>query len=129
MPHPDLDVRLPDEAPPRDRIDWHAEAASTAIHETEREVAEERRREALNHGASAAFHDHERAPEFHWDYAATHRVETSQEGGYLIHLNDQCVLVIAMMFMPACTLEKPEVRGDLFEHMRDPPKPGDWRDK
>ncbi len=126
---PDRPVPPTDEARPQGRIDWHAEAASTAIHETEREVAEERSRNVFNHATSPAFHDREKAPEFHWDYAATHRVETSQEGGYLIHLNDQCVLVIAVMFMPACTLEKPAARGDLFEHMKDPPKPGEWRDK
>ena len=108
-------------------IDWHAEATSTAIHEVGRDEAEQRRIHALATPHSPMFDNRQKAPEFHWDYAATHRVEASEEGGYLIHLNDQCVLVIAMMFMPVCATEKPPARSDLFEHMRDPPRPASGR--
>jgi hypothetical protein len=47
-------------------------------------------------------------------------VETEPGGGTVIHLNDSCALVLFIIVpMIACALEKPPVRGDLFEHMHD----------
>jgi hypothetical protein len=35
------------------------------------------------------------------------------------------VLIFAgLLFMPACTLQKPPARGDLFDHMHDVPDSG-----
>ena len=129
---PPLEESRPQDLPRSEQshpTDWHAEATSTAIHEVGRDEAEQRRTHALAIPHSPMFDNRQKGPEFHWDYAATHRVEASEEGGYLIHLNDQCVLVIAMMFMPVCATEKAPARSDLFEHMKDTPRPGEWKDR
>jgi hypothetical protein len=62
-------------------------------------------------------------PQFDWDYAATHRVETLPEGGMVIHLNDNCVIVLTPLPFPLCSPFKRKASGELFKHMRDPNKP------
>jgi len=65
-----------------------------------------------------------RRPRFHWNYARTHRVEPVAGLGTVIHLNDQCaILLFVIIPMVGCALEKAPVRGDLFEHMHDDPEP------
>ena len=49
------------------------------------------------------------------------RIEPLKTGGTLIRLNDRCVLVFAVMVLPICQIGKIPARGDLFEHMDDPP--------
>jgi hypothetical protein len=61
------------------------------------------------------------APAFAWDYAATHRLETSAKG-LVINLSDRCSLLISlslMAVMGGCKLGELPVHGDLFMHMRD----------
>lgn len=60
--------------------------------------------------------------EFQWNYASTHRVEAVGGLATVIHLNDQCAIVLFVIipFAGGCALEKPPARGDLFEHMHDP---------
>jgi hypothetical protein len=58
-------------------------------------------------------------PQFAWDYAATHRVEAIPEGGLLIHLNDNCVLIIFPLPLIGCGIGKHPANGDLFEHRHD----------
>ena len=107
--------------PPLD-IDWSAEAALAAQHQTELATAAGPRslddhhgrkpRAGLNSGGSE---------QFAWDYAATHRVETSQ-GVPIIHLGDRCVvgfLLILPFFGCGFGAEIP-ANGDLFKHMHDP---------
>jgi hypothetical protein len=63
------------------------------------------------------------APTFSWDYAATHRFESSALG-LIVNLNDRCSLLISlsiMAVMGGCKLGQIPVRGDLFMHMKDEP--------
>lgn len=103
-------------------FDWYTEAAMAAQHQTELAAAAGPRslddhhgrkpRDGLNSGG---------ADQFAWDYAATHRVETSQ-GVPIIHLGDRCVvgfLLILPFFGCGFGAEIP-ANGDLFKHMRDP---------
>ena len=62
----------------------------------------------------------QKPPEFGWDYAATHRVETIPGGGVLLHLNDNCVLVLYPLPLVGCGIGKRPTNGDLFEHLHDP---------
>jgi hypothetical protein len=66
-------------------------------------------------------------PEFGWAHSRTHRVETGPDG-MTVHLGDHCVIAFTPLPFPICALGKTEANGDLFKHMRDPPKPGDWKD-
>jgi hypothetical protein len=50
-------------------------------------------------------------------------------GGTLIRLNENCVLVVFLVPFPACALGKIPPRGDLLEHMHDPPEFGAWKDR
>ena len=66
------------------------------------------------------------APQFSWDYAATHRLESSPHG-LVVNLNDRCSLLIsvsAMAVMGGCKLGELPVHGNLFMHMKDEPAPG-----
>lgn len=111
--------------------DWDKLARTTAIREVEREDANQRRLGALAPPKSPAWAVAPKAkPAFGWSHAATHRIEPLGGGGFLINLTDQCVIVIAGLFlMPACALEKTPARSDLFNHMRDSSALGDWKDK
>ena len=65
-------------------------------------------------------------PQFDWDYARTHRLEQLPEGGGLIiHLNDNCFIMLNPFPFPFCSPFKRKAKGDLFNHMHDPDKPGD----
>jgi hypothetical protein len=65
-------------------------------------------------------------PQFDWDYARTHRVEQLPEGGGLIiHLNENCFIMLNPFPFPFCSPFKHKAKGDLFKHMHDPDKPGD----
>jgi len=61
-------------------------------------------------------------PQFDWDYARTHRLESVPEGGIMIHLNDKCVLVLNPLPFAFCMPFSREANGELFKHMRDPVK-------
>jgi hypothetical protein len=52
--------------------------------------------------------------------AATHRIKAIPEGGLLLHLNDNCVLILFPRPVAGCGIGKRKVNGDLFEHMHDP---------
>ncbi len=112
-------LAAPDEA--RDdgpSIDWNAELERAVKDNSLREAAPARRDFGLPHhpGPAAA-----KPPEFSWDYAPTHRVESLPEGGLLINLNDRCVLVLAPLPFPVCGIGTKPANGELFKHMRDAP--------
>jgi hypothetical protein len=67
-------------------------------------------------------------PEFHWSHSRTHRVDPMEGGGFVVWISDKCGVAITVMAMPFCQFGKKPARGDLFEHMNDPPTPGDWKD-
>jgi hypothetical protein len=64
-------------------------------------------------------------PRFGWNHAATHRIEEIPTGGLLINISDRCVIAWAILPLAFCRIGKIPVRGNLFEHMQDPPPPGE----
>ncbi len=123
---PTTDDALQVATPPRSAldIDWSAEAAITAQHQTELASAAGPKSLDDHHGRKPRAGLNSGGPDqFAWDYAATHRVETSQ-GVPIIHLGDRCVvgfLLILPFFGCGFGGEIP-VNGDLFKHMRDRPR-------
>jgi hypothetical protein len=133
-PAPAHDTQLvvvppPAEPPPAEQkpaiVDWNAEAALTAKQRAQSAMAPPPR--ALDkHGSGADFDgglgpDESITPEFGWDHARTHRVEPLEGGGSLLWINDRCFIVMAGLIpFPMCGIGKIPVRGDLFDHMRDP---------
>lgn len=100
------------------RIDWGQQALSTAISEVAREESGRRRAGALAQPKSALFSNHPPGRRFAWSHAATHRVESLQNGGLAINLSDECTLIFAgLMLIPVCVLEKAPPRADLFDRM------------
>ena len=65
-----------------------------------------------------------RRPEFRWDYAATHRLQTTPFG-LVININDRCEIIITLGIFGGCAIGHIPVYGDLFAHMDDPKQPGD----
>ena len=125
-------VPPPAEPPPVEQkpaiVDWNAEAALTAKQRAQSATAPAPR--ALDKpGAGADFDgglgpDQGAAPEFGWDHARTHRVEAMEGGGTILWINDRCFIVMAGLIpFPMCGIGKIPVRGDLFDHMRDPHRP------
>ena len=104
-------------------IDWAAEATAAASRQIETDEQRARQARALGPKPNAMFAwAPRRVPGIPWDYAATHRVQPIGGLTTAIHLNDECgiVLFLIIPFAGGCALEKPPVRGDLFQHMHDP---------
>jgi hypothetical protein len=55
-------------------------------------------------------------PGIPWKYR---RVEITEGGFPIIHINDHCVAVPFLLMMVFCKIGNIEPKGDLFEHMRD----------
>lgn len=110
-------------AAPGTAIDWTAEATAAAARQIDTDEQRTRQARALAPPPSPMFvRAPRRAPGIAWDHAATHRFEPLGGLATVVHLNDQCaiVLFVIMPFAGGCALGKPPVRGDLFEHMHDP---------
>ena len=60
------------------------------------------------------------APGIQWKYR---RVEVTEVGFPIIHINDHCIAVPFLMMMLFCRIGYIEPKGDLFDHMRDPHSP------
>ena len=58
--------------------------------------------------------------QFGWDRVHTHRFDSNPEGGVVIHLNDNCVMVLMPLPFAFCAPGKRKANGDLFKHMEDP---------
>jgi hypothetical protein len=108
--------------------DWRRELQIAANSQME---AEERKR---HQPSPLAPHDFSAAkpgstddskPEFGWSHAATHRVEEIPTGGLLININDRCFIAWVIFPFPLCKVGKMPARGDLFQHMKDPPALGE----
>lgn len=120
-----ITVEVPPPAPPAapaTTIDWTAEAGASAARKVEADEQRARQAHALALKPSPMFAVRGKHPEFHWDYAHTHRVEPLPGLATAIHLSDECTIVLFLIvpFAGGCALEKAPVRGDLFEHMHDP---------
>ena len=103
-------------------IDWVAEAGVSVTRQIEADEQRARQARALTLKPSPLFAGGPKRPGFRWDYASTHRVETVAGLATIIRLNDRCAIALFLIipFAGGCALEKPAVRGDLFNHMRDP---------
>lgn len=115
--------------PPRAPIDWLGEAGAVVADRAQRAADAARRAGALSrwraHVMPSPLVPH--GPEFRWDYAATHRVVVTPGRGIVINFSDRCsILISAGAILPFCAIGHLPVYGDLFEHMNDPPKLGDW---
>ena len=134
-PAPTHDTQLvvvppPAEPPPAEQkpaiVDWNAEAALTVKQREQAATGPQPR--ALDKRSGGMYFngvplapDEGSAPEFGWDHARTHRVEALEGGGSLLWINDRCFIVMAGLIpFPMCGIGKIPVRGDLFDHMRDP---------
>ena len=97
--------------------DWAAELSRAARDAVSNESAQNMRDFGFPHSPAAK---PDKRGQFGWDYAATHRVESLPEGGLLIHINENCVLVLFPLPLVGCAIGKKKANGELFEHMHDP---------
>jgi hypothetical protein len=121
-------VPAPAKPPPAEQkpaiVDWNAEAALTVKQRAQAAAAPQPR--ALDKRSAGMYVgglglDQGSAPEFAWDHARTHRVEPMEGGGSILWINDRCFLVMyGVIPLPMCNVGNIPVRGDLFDHMRDP---------
>ena len=104
-------------------IDWSREAEKAVADSLSAEGTAARQRAALTpRHAAIGGPTRSKAPEFAWSEAHTHRVEFIPGGGFLLHINDRCAIVVPMMLMTICKIGKIEARDDLFQHMGEPPE-------
>jgi hypothetical protein len=127
--HPEPPATEPEPISPPAVTDWAKEAELGAGHAVDGQIDAERKAAALSSRYHVLPGPRERQPEFHWDYAHTHRIEPLPGGGLIIAINDNCAVVVYVFPMPFCKLGKIKPRGDLFNHLEDAPKYGDWKDK
>jgi hypothetical protein len=97
--------------------DWAAEMSRVVNDAVSEKLAQKPRDFGFPHSPSAP---DSKTPKFEWDYVATHRIEAIPEGGLLLHLNDNCVLILFPLPFAGCGIGKRKANGDLFEHMHDP---------
>jgi hypothetical protein len=97
--------------------DWATEMSRTARDAVSNKSAQNTRDFGFPHSPAAK---PDKPAQFGWDYAATHRIESLPEGGLLVHLDDNCVLVLFPLPFIGCGIGKNKANGELFEHMRDP---------
>jgi hypothetical protein len=105
--------------------DWATEMSRVVNDAVSEKLAQKPRDFGFPHSRSAP---DSKTPQFGWDYAATHRIEAIPEGGLLLHLNDNCVLILFPLPFAGCGIGKRKVDGDLFEHMHDPARTGDMNE-
>jgi len=121
-PNSDRTPEPPSSAPPskeeNDAIhpgpDWNEELQLAAKNALAIELAQKRREMDFAHAYPTT---PAKPPQFAWNYAATHRIEAVPGGGMLIHIDDNCVLVLIPFPMVGCGIGKHPANGDLFKHM------------
>jgi hypothetical protein len=97
-------------------IDSAAEAGSAAERLIDRNEKAQRQANALAPAPSAMF-SAPRGP--HRGFPWQKRVEI-KEGALVVPLGDRCVLVLLLIIpMAGCSLDKMPARGDLFDHMHE----------
>jgi hypothetical protein len=102
-------------------IDWAAEATASANDQLAADALHARQASALAPPKSALFAAQAQRHGFQWDYARTHRVDGIPGLATVVHLGDRCAVAFFLIIPVAggCALEKPQARGDLFDHMHD----------
>jgi hypothetical protein len=111
-------------------IDWGREATRSAARQIAAADEADRRAGALasraRDGAIELDTSPRPEPEFGWARTAK-GIERTEDGGTVLWVSERCMIVLSAL-MPICRLGKLKVNGELFEHMRDPPEMGDWKD-
>jgi hypothetical protein len=105
-------------------IDWFAEGERAAASTATSAPATYR---SFGKDANTSSSERRKAS-FAWDKTHTQRTETLPDGGTLIRLSANCVLVIKLIPLAACGLGKQKARGDLFDDMNKFTELGDWKD-
>jgi hypothetical protein len=105
--------------------DWTTELSRAAKDAVSERLAQQPRDFGFPHSPSASAG---KTPQFGWDYVATHRIEAIPEGGLLLHLNDNCVLIFFPLPFAGCGIGKKKANGDLFGHMHDPARSDDMNE-
>jgi hypothetical protein len=105
--------------------DWAGELSRAAKDAVSERLAQKPRDFGFPHSPSAPAG---KTPQFGWDYVATHRIEAIPEGGLLLHLNDNCVLIFFPLPFAGCGIGKKKANGDLFGHMHDPARSDDMNE-
>jgi hypothetical protein len=121
--HLDRAAALPSVAPSNEEDnvthampDWAEELHVAAKNAVANQLAQQRHQLDFAH----AFPTIPKKPQqFAWDYAATHRIEAIPGGGMLVHLSDNCVLILFPLPFVGCGIGKGPANGDLFEHRHD----------
>jgi hypothetical protein len=98
-------------------IDWASELSRAARDAASDTLTQKPRDFGFPYPSSAP---DAKSAQFGWDYVATHRVESIPEGGLLLHLNENCVLVLFPLPFVGCGIGKKKANGDLFKNMNDP---------
>lgn len=106
-------------------INWAKEAQIAADNSVRQDAETSRQAVALSRWRSRVMPSPSvpEAPQFRWDYARTHRLESSALG-LNINLNDRCSLLISlymMAIMGGCKIGELPAHGDLFMQMRHSP--------
>jgi hypothetical protein len=128
--HPPQPEPLPSSVePPLRAPDWAQEAGVVAKERSREQGEADRRARALSSLYRHLPAPPVQGPAFGWDHSSIHRVEPMAGGGTVIHINDQCPFAIFSSYpeirlYAACALARIGSRGDLFEHLHDPPQPG-----
>jgi hypothetical protein len=122
VPHADVGPQASENNDTPAPIDWASELTRTVREAAPEESVQKSREFGFPRRPAATAG---KPPQFGWDYAATHRFESIPEGGLLVHLNDNCVLVFIPFPFAACAIGKKKANGHLFDHMHDPSQPTD----
>ncbi|MDP9011775.1 MAG: hypothetical protein M3O41_03775 [Pseudomonadota bacterium] len=105
-------------------IDWAKELNRSAAESASGESAPKPREFGAPHVAPKP---PVKLPEFGWSHSRTHRLERDP-GRVGLHVGDHCVIALSPLPSFQCSPGKKGANEDLFEHMRDPPHLGDWKD-
>jgi len=113
-------------------IDWASEAriaSSRAVDAAD--AAARRARQIGGTPADAEVIRRKQVPksDFGWNEASTKRVEGLEGGGMVLRLSERCAIVFLPVPLPGCALGEIKARGDLFEHLDDPPRLGERKDE
>jgi hypothetical protein len=110
------DDSQPVHAPEKPATDWNSELELEAKSAADASGSEQPRHFGFPHRAPTI-----KPTPFEWDSVHTHQVDIAREGGMIIHLSDNCVMVFMPFPFAACGIGKKKANGHLLDHMQDAP--------